>query len=209
VGGRLVILGHGAHGRAVADLALECGWEVVGFTDRAGAAPHPDVLGGDGELAAIVRRVHIDAGVVGVGNTALVQRRALFRLLGEVGLATPPLVHPRATVARSASVDEGSVLFAGVVLGAHVHVGANAVLYSGVVIEHDCHLAEHVYLGPSVVLSGSVAVERGAFLGAGAVVVPGVTIGAGAVVGTGAVVIGNVAAGDTVAGVPARSRGAA
>ena len=47
VAGRLLILGAGAHGRAVADLAAECGWSVVGFTDR---APGPGVLGGDGDV---------------------------------------------------------------------------------------------------------------------------------------------------------------
>jgi UDP-2-acetamido-3-amino-2,3-dideoxy-glucuronate N-acetyltransferase len=48
-------------------------------------------------------------------------------------------------------------------------------------------------------------VERGAALGSGAVVMGGVRIGAGALVGAGAVVTHDVAAGATVAGVPARS----
>jgi len=55
-------------------------------------------------------------------------------------------------------------------------------------------------------------VERGASLGSGAVVLGGVRIGAGAIVGAGAVVTADVPAGETVAGVPARSlagRGAA
>ena len=47
-------------------------------------------------------------------------------------------------------------------------------------------------------------VERGASLGSGAVVLGGLRIGAGAIVGAGAVVTRDVAAGETVAGVPAR-----
>jgi UDP-2-acetamido-3-amino-2,3-dideoxy-glucuronate N-acetyltransferase len=47
-------------------------------------------------------------------------------------------------------------------------------------------------------------VERGAALGSGVVVLGGVLIGTGALVGAGAVVTRNVAAGETVAGVPAR-----
>jgi UDP-2-acetamido-3-amino-2,3-dideoxy-glucuronate N-acetyltransferase len=48
-------------------------------------------------------------------------------------------------------------------------------------------------------------VERGATLGSGAVIMGGVRIGAGALVGAGAVVTSDVAAGETVAGVPARA----
>jgi UDP-2-acetamido-3-amino-2,3-dideoxy-glucuronate N-acetyltransferase len=48
-------------------------------------------------------------------------------------------------------------------------------------------------------------VERGAALGSGAVITGGVRIGAGALVGGGAVVTRDVAAGETVAGVPARA----
>jgi acetyltransferase-like isoleucine patch superfamily enzyme len=50
-------------------------------------------------------------------------------------------------------------------------------------------------------------VERGAALGSGVVVLGGVRIGAGALVGAGAVVTRDVAPKETVAGVPARTRG--
>jgi acetyltransferase-like isoleucine patch superfamily enzyme len=47
-------------------------------------------------------------------------------------------------------------------------------------------------------------VEHGASLGSGAVILGGVTIGEGALIGAGAVVTRDVAAGEVVAGVPAR-----
>jgi sugar O-acyltransferase (sialic acid O-acetyltransferase NeuD family) len=203
--GRLLILGAGGHGRAVADLALECGWTVAGFTDLAGQPP--EVIGRDAEALSLFRAGEIDGAVIGVGNTALARRAELFRFLKESGIAAPSLVHPRAVVSRSCRVDEGSVVFPGSVLGPAVTVGENAVIYSGVVAEHDCRIAEHAYLSPGVILSGSVTVETGAFLGAGAVVLPGLTVGKDAVVGAGAVVIADVPAGATVMGIPARPRG--
>ena len=203
---RLLILGAGGHGRAVADLARACGFTVAGFTERSSSAggPGSPVLGTDAELAALIRPQRIDGGVVGVGNTALVRRAQLYRVLVAAGVAQPPLVHPRAAASASAEVGPGSVVFAGSVLGSGARIGVNAVLYSGVVVEHECLIGDHAYLSPGVILSGQVTVEAGAFLGAGAVVLPGLRIGEGAVVAAGAVVTADVPAGQTVMGVPAR-----
>ena len=203
---RLLILGAGGHGRAVADLARACGFTVAGFTERSSSAggPGSPVLGTDAELAALIRPQRIDGGVVGVGNTALVRRAQLYDVLVAAGVAQPPLVHPRAAASASAEVGPGSVVFAGSVLGSGARIGVNAVLYSGVVVEHECLIGDHAYLSPGVILSGQVTVEAGVFLGAGAVVLPGLRIGEGAVVAAGAVVTADVPAGQTVMGVPAR-----
>ncbi|MFI5324814.1 MAG: NeuD/PglB/VioB family sugar acetyltransferase [Candidatus Rokuibacteriota bacterium] len=204
--GRLLILGAGGHGRAVADLARACGFTVAGFTDRSSSAgtPGAPVLGTDAELATLIGAQQIDGGVVGVGNTALARRAQLHDVLRAAGVPQPALVHPRAVASPSAEVGAGSVVFAGSVLGSGVRIGVNVVLYSGVVVEHECAIADHAYLSPGVVLSGQVMVEAGAFLGVGAVVLPGLRIGAGAVVAAGAVVTADVPAGQTVMGVPAR-----
>ena len=188
----------------MADLAAECGWTVVGFTDQARRGP--EVLGEDAMIADLIRARKIDGALVGVGNTALGRRVELFQLLKEAGAVIPSLVHPRAVVSRSCRIGEGSVVFAGSVLGATVQIGDNVVVYSGAVVEHDCRLDDHAYLSPGVILSGAVVVEDRAFLGSGAVVLPGLTIGKGAVVAAGAVVIHDVPAGETVVGAPARRR---
>jgi sugar O-acyltransferase (sialic acid O-acetyltransferase NeuD family) len=199
--GRLLILGAGGHGRAVADLAVECGWSVAGFIDR---SPGPGVLGGDGEVEGLLRAGKMDAAIVGLGNTALHRRTELFELLKRAGTAIATLVHPRASVSRTCRIGEGTVVFPGVVLGAGVEIGDNVVLYSNAVAEHDCRIASHAYLSPGAILSGSVTVEASAFVGAGAVLLPGITVGARATVAAGAVVTGRVAAGATVLGSPAR-----
>ena len=198
---RLLILGAGGHGRAVADLAAECGWEVAGFTERPGAPARPDILGDDADLGALARRARIDAGVVGVGNTALRRRAELFQRLRNAALATPALVHSRATVSRSATIGDGCVVFPHVVLGADTVVGENAVIYSGSVLEHGCRIGEHAFLAPGVILCGDVRVEAAAFVGAGAIVVPGVVIGKEAVVSAGARVVTDVPAGGEVSSV--------
>ena len=208
---RLLILGAGAHGCAIADLIADgAGPTVVGFADADPALTGRRVLGlpvvGD-DAAALeaVRAGHANGALVGVGNTAMATRRRLFELLVAHEIPRPPVVHPRAVVARSAAVDDGTVVFAGAVVGARVRIGANAVLYSGAIVEHDSVVEPHAYLSPGVVLAGAVTIREGAFLGAGAVVLPGVEIGRDAVIAAGAVVTTSVGAAERVAGVPARS----
>jgi UDP-perosamine 4-acetyltransferase len=204
VGRRLVVLGAGGHAHAVADVATASGWTVIGFTDRGGADPEREIVGDDSALADLRATGAFDAGVVGVGNSALARRTALFEELRHLGVPTPALVHPRAVVSASAHIGDGAVLFGGVVVGAGVEVGINAVVYSGAVVEHGGRIGDHAYVSPGVIFSGEVTVEPGAFVGAGAVVLPRVTIGKGAVVAAGAVVTADVAPGTTVVGVPAR-----
>jgi serine acetyltransferase len=53
-------------------------------------------------------------------------------------------------------------------------------------------------------LSGCVHLEQGVHVGTGATLIQGIRVGAASTVGAGAVVLHDVAAGITVAGVPAK-----
>ena len=114
---------------------------------------------------------------------------------------------------------------AGVEIGARCKIQSHSFLCEGVTIE------DEVFVGHGVMFTNDkfprsttedgalqsaadwellpTRVCRRASIGSGAVILAGVTIGAGALVGAGAVVTRDVAPGQTVAGVPARSRGAA
>ena len=99
-------------------------------------------------------------------------------------------------------------------LGHRVHVHCLDPIHIG----DDVHIVDDVYIGSAdhdrhdrtlAVGSGPVTIGDRVFLGQRAVVLGGVTIGDGATVGAGAVVTRDVAAGATVAGVPARVIGTA
>jgi UDP-2-acetamido-3-amino-2,3-dideoxy-glucuronate N-acetyltransferase len=109
----------------------------------------------------------------------------------------------------------------GALVGARCKVQSHSFVCEGVTIEDDVFVGHGVVFvndkyprattpdgrlqGPEDWTMLETVVERGASLGSGAIVLGGVRIGAGATVGAGAVVSRDVAAGETVAGVPARA----
>jgi acetyltransferase EpsM len=141
--------------------------------------------------------------VVALGNPAA--REAIAeRLAAEADARFATLVHPAAWLGNTVEIGEGSMVFGFSSATSDVHIGRHVLVNPGCNIAHDCVLGDFVTLAPAVALAGGVRVEHGAELGIGARVAPRLGIGRASMVGAGAVVIGDVAAGATVAGVPAR-----
>jgi UDP-2-acetamido-3-amino-2,3-dideoxy-glucuronate N-acetyltransferase len=104
-------------------------------------------------------------------------------------------------------------------VGARCKISSHSFLCEGVAIEDEVFVGHGVMFindpEPRATADGALQTEadwavvptrirRGASLGSGAVILCGVTVGEGALVGAGAVVTRDVAAGEVVAGVPAR-----
>jgi sugar O-acyltransferase (sialic acid O-acetyltransferase NeuD family) len=117
----------------------------------------------------------------------------------------PALIDPTSIVARTADIDDGATINAGVVIGARTALGEFVCVNRSASIAHDNTIHDFATIGPGCVLGGFVTVGRGAFLGVGAICAPEVSIGANATVGAGAVVIRDVAPNTVVVGNPAKA----
>jgi len=116
----------------------------------------------------------------------------------------PVVVDPTAIVASTATLSSGTLLNAGVVIGARTRLSSFVSVNRGASIGHDVILEDFVSLGPSCVLCGHARAFAGAFVGAGAVVLPKVDVGRNSVVAAGAVAASSVADRSLVMGNPAR-----
>ncbi len=100
-------------------------------------------------------------------------------------------------------------------IGPRCRIQSHTFICSGVTLEADVFVGHGVMFindrNPRTATAGTgdwklerVIVRRGASIGSGALIFGGITIGEDAMIGAGAVVLKDVAAGATVAGVPAR-----
>ncbi len=202
----LVILGTGGHAAVVVDIAHSNQMSVAGVVG-------PDMpsfptsycvyLGDDSVLSELDRDViAATVGVGSIGDTKL--RRRLFAKAQGLGFLMPAVVHARACVAPSASLNSGVQVMAGAVINPGAEIGENAIINTGAVVEHHVVVGTDAHVAPGSIVCGEAVIGAGAHVGAGATVLQGVKIGAGAFVAAGAVVIVDVPAGTTIKGVPAR-----
>ena len=141
--------------------------------------------------------------ILAIGDVS-VRRRILDAMPEAMSLGSAwTVVHPDASVARTALIGRGVFVGPQAVVHSRAKVGHHAIINSGAIVEHGTHVGANTHVAPGAILGGEVEVGTDVMVGMGARVVPGVTIGDGAMVGAGSVVRHDVEPGQRVFGVPA------
>ncbi len=201
----LLILACGGHGRVVADVALDCGYDTIAFLDddseaQSRSAGFP-VLGPMKDIASLVERW--PSAIAAVGNGP--RRLEVFHELKRARYATPSIVHPSAIVSRGAVVGEGVFVAPGAIINTGARIANAAIINTRALIDHDCEIGTGAHIASGVTLSGGVVVGRTSWVGAGSSVRQGVRIGDNVMVGVGAAVVADIPNAGVYVGVPARA----
>lgn len=165
---KLLLYGSQTYSDTLAELAQDCGHDVVGKIDDAG--PGPGILGTLSEIS----NTH-PAGkygiVLAIGYSNLTARWKAWQRVRNLGYKCPILVHPRAYIANSAKLSCGSVVMAGALVDARSTVGEASVLWPASCINHDVALGSNCFISPQATICGFAAIGNNSIIGAGAVVV--------------------------------------
>lgn len=206
-----VIWGSAGHAKVVAEIVHLRGGRVVALFDNsehatAALGDTPLYYGEEGLQHWLPLRIPNEdyAATVAIGGARGRDRIRIQQRLKIVGLHFGALVHPKAFVAPSARIGEGSQVLAHATLAAEVRIGNACIINHGAVVDHECALGDGVHIAPGATLCGCIRVGACAFVGAGAIVLPKLTLGNDCVIGAGAVVTKSVAAGAVMVGNPAR-----
>ena len=111
---RLLIIGAGGHGKVVAEVAADIGYEHIDFLDDTAQ----EAIGKVSELEKYKNQYN-DA-FVGIGNNEL--RGKFISKLQDYGYTVPILVHPSAYVSRTAKIDNGTVIEPKAIVNANSHI---------------------------------------------------------------------------------------
>lgn len=211
---QLIIFGAGGHAREVAQIVADINqaqpgtWQLLGFTAELPVAPRPP-LPLPAPMLGHPRQVlpaHPDAlCIIAVGESQARRRIATQLSIDRPGMHFATLVHPRAWLANTVQLGQGSVVFAGSHINVDVRVGDHASINLTCSISHDCTLGDFVSLSPGVHLPGGVMLGDAVDVGTGACFRPRICVANDVVIGAGAAVVKDLATSRAVVvGVPAR-----
>ena len=202
---RIVILGAGFFAEEIADLISRIeGHKLIGFVEGLERDRCRQPLLGlpihwIGNLESLR---HSCRAVCAVGSP---KREAFIQQAGAGGLEFTTVIHPSAQVSTTTSLGEGSIICAGVVVGAHTAVGRHVIVNRGALIGHHVHIGDYTTISPGANIAGKTTIGSGTYVAMGAIIIDGISIGSHCLIAAGAVVTRDVPDGARVAGVPARA----
>lgn len=183
---RLLVLGAGGHGKAVAEAALLSGqWASVAFVDdcwplKTESAGIP-IIANMTELSAVSGSAA--GAIAAVGNSAL--REKWHQAIRDADLPLVTVIHPSAVVSPRAMVGAGCAIMALAMVGVDASVGEGVIINANATVDHDAEAGDFAHLGVGVQLAGGVRVGARSWLQAGCSAGYNVVVPDGSVIGPG------------------------
>ncbi len=173
---KLILVGGGGHCRSVIDVVEHTlTWDVAGIIDGAFSPGEYiygyQVLGDDAVIPDYVEE-HFFLVTVGHIKTAQIRKR-LFQWILESGGKLATIVSPRAYVAKSARLGQGTIIMHDALVNAHARIGNNGIINTKALVEHDAIIEDHCHISTAAVINGGAHIGAESFIGSNAVSVQG------------------------------------
>lgn len=199
----IVIFGYSGHAYVVND-CLSGYQRIVGYIDNSAKDENPleiEYLGND----AIISNLSKEASYFpAIGNNNV--RAKVIALIEENALKSTTIIHSRAIVSPTASLEGFTLVGPGAIINAKAKIGKGVIINSGCIIEHECNIGNNSHIAPGTVLAGNVSIGNNSFIGANSTVKEGVTIGDNVIVAAGSTVLENIPSNEMWAGSPAKKK---
>lgn len=205
----IAILGTSGHARVIIDIVEQEGrYKIAGLVDRfcrdGETIFNYPVIGQDDDLPLLLKRYNISGVIVAIGDNYLRSTVAARVADACPGLRFVSTIHPRAVVARDASIGDGTAVMAGVSVNPACVIGRHCILNTNASLDHDSTMADFSSIAPGVTTGGGCRIGEYSAVGIGAVIIHNITIGSHTVIGAGATVLKDIDSFAVAYGSPAK-----
>lgn len=114
------------------------------------------------------------------------------------------VVHPSASISRTAKLGYGSVVLQNVTIASNVTIGNHVIILPNTVISHDDMIGDYTCIAGGVCISGGVTVGNSCYLGTNSAIISNIDIGDYCLLGIGSVVIDTIEENSVIVGNPAK-----
>lgn len=206
----IVVIGSSGHAKVVIDIVEREGrYKIAGLLDRYRKVGEQTlgypVFGQGGDLPQLTTRHALKGAIVAIGDNFIRSKEA-----ARVREVCPDLpfvsaIHPKASIAKSVSVGEGSVIMAGAAMNPCCSIGRFCVLNTNSSLDHDSVMEDFSSLAPRAATGGNCRIGAYSAVGIGAVLINGILVGEHTVIGAGSTVLTNIDSFKVAYGTPAKA----
>lgn len=186
----LAVIGASGHGKVIADIAEQLGYEVYFFDDYFPHKTHVEHWTIYGNTNDLINLRCCENVIVAIGDNEI--RSKKLTQLKQEGFHFISLIHPSAQVSCYATVGSGSVIFANAVINAFAKIGDGCIINTSAIVDHDCNIGDFVHICPNTALAGAVLVGAKCWIGIGTSVKQSISIGENTVIGAGSTILKNM-----------------
>lgn len=197
----LIIIGASGHGKVIADIAVQNGYEDIVFLDD---DPCIKECAGFPVVGKTSMVANLDGDIIVAIGNAKIRERIQGSIRNQERLKLVTLIHPHAVISRRVEIGDGSVVMAGAVINSDAVIGTGCIINTGASVDHDCKVGDFAHISVGAHVAGTCRIGKRTWIGAGAVVSNNVNICGDCLIGAGAVVIRNMEESGTYVGCPAR-----
>lgn len=189
---KIALIGAGGHAKVIIEIFEEMGEEIIMINDNNAALSNLYEYSVTTDMPAQDISV-----IISVGSNKIRKRIA-------TGLtnAFATAIHPKANLSKRCTINEGTVVMAGVTINSNAVIGKHCIINTNASVDHDCVIGDFVHIAPGSSIAGGVAIGEGTQIGVGSSIIPGITIGKWVTIGAGTVVLDDVPDYAVVVGVP-------
>lgn len=202
----ICIIGAGTYGEAMYELAELNGYRIKAYYDEDDEKIDKLVMGSKviGKFSDLSETdIKDNQYIVAIGNNNA--RNKIMTKINILGGITPTLIHPSATISKSAKIGKGVYIQANVNVWTNVSISDYCIISPNVVIAHHSSLGKACLVSTLTGVGASIIIEEKVFIGMGSTIVTGMKhIGKNSIIGAGAVVLKDVESDSVYAGVPAK-----